>query len=403
MQVKKLIGFLLIAWFGELSAQITLEAAIDSALKNNLNLKNQRLLSEYKLKLRSTGTELPFTNLSAEIGQLNSPYIDTKLGLSQTFSFPSVYVGKKRMLYEEWNAMELSVSLSEAELRKNVSSLFSILLILKEKEKILLAADSLFTDFISSNSLRFENEMNQLERSSAELQRSSVRMQLSSVQSDIKMNSMQLQLLLNTKVPIEPAYRTLKIPLIHQQGLSDVEVHPLVKLQEQNINVERSGLAFERSRLLPEVNLGYYNLSFRGVASDNNIYNAHDRFSAIQLIVGLPLFYGAQKARINAAKIQVMMAENELQLAKIRIENETKALLMQHENLLAIIDQFEKSQLPSAKLIAQTATAKFIIGDISYGEWLVLHIQTVEIRSNYLDAIERLNENTISLNYMFSK
>jgi cobalt-zinc-cadmium resistance protein CzcA len=77
---------------------LTLNAAIDTALKNNLSLKNVKLRATYQEKLIGASAEIPATSVFAEAGQINSFYTDTKFGISQTINFPTVYARQKALL-----------------------------------------------------------------------------------------------------------------------------------------------------------------------------------------------------------------------------------------------------------------------------------------------------------------
>ena len=57
---------------------ITLQAAIDSALKNKLSVKNEKIRAAYQQKLIRTGEIIPPTNVFGEFGQMNSFYVDTR-------------------------------------------------------------------------------------------------------------------------------------------------------------------------------------------------------------------------------------------------------------------------------------------------------------------------------------
>ena len=143
----------------------SLKAAIDTALKNNLLVKNERLRTDYRQQLLKTGKSLPATNVYGEFGQMNSFYADTKLGVSQTISFPKVYASQKSLLTEEWKSSILNINVKEALLKKQVAQFFYSLLYLKKKEKLLQKNDSLFSEFLDKATQRFnKGESNVLER-----------------------------------------------------------------------------------------------------------------------------------------------------------------------------------------------------------------------------------------------
>jgi cobalt-zinc-cadmium resistance protein CzcA len=134
---------------------INLKTAIDTALKNNLQLKTEKQRSEYQQKLIKTAANIPLTNVLGEYGQINSIYSDNRFGVSQSFNFPTVYVKQKNLLTEEWKTAVLGVSMKEAELKKAVTQTFYMLLYLREKEKLLLKSDTIYAEFLKKTELRF--------------------------------------------------------------------------------------------------------------------------------------------------------------------------------------------------------------------------------------------------------
>ena len=401
---KSLLIFVLfsIGTFSLNAQSISLNEAIDIALKNNLTIKNQLLVAEYQNKLKGTAYDLPQGNVLAEIGQINSSYFDTKLSISQSFSFPSVYSNQKKLLTEQWNASVLLVSISELETKKAVSGVFYHLIILKEKEKMLLQANSLFTEFIAKANLRFEKgETTILEKTSAESQRGTIRLQLKMLQSDIEISQLQFQLLLNTTAKLEPKSEDFKVPL--SAIIGDVSNHPNIKLLEQQVVIANAIKQLEKSKLLPDITLGYFNQSIRGIGADDVLYNARNRFNGGQIGVGVPLFYKAQKARINAANEAVLIGENELEYSKLQLNSELQSALSKHKNNLEILSYFENTQLPNAALIYNIALQQFTAGEINYLEWTMLHNQALQIKSNYMDALKEFNDTGIQINFLINK
>ncbi|HLT86364.1 MAG TPA: CusA/CzcA family heavy metal efflux RND transporter, partial [Sphingobacterium sp.] len=143
--------------FQEINAQtpITLQQAIDTALVNNLSIKNERLRNEYHQKLIKSGTAIPVTDVFGEYGQTNGIYNDTRFGIFQTISFPTVYKRQKELLTEEWKSSLLSTDVQEAQLKKQVSQVFYTLVYLHHKRELLQKTDTLFAEFLNKATLRF--------------------------------------------------------------------------------------------------------------------------------------------------------------------------------------------------------------------------------------------------------
>ena len=62
----------------------------------------------------------------------------------------------------------------------------------------------------------------------------------------------------------------------------------------------------------------------------------------------------------------------------------------------------EEVALPNGLIIFETAQKQFINGDINYLEWAILVNQSIAIKSDYQDAILRLNESAINLSYLLN-
>ena len=388
----------------EAQKSISLKTAIDTALKNNLQVKNAKQKSDYQQKLIKTANTIPLTNVLGEYGQLNSIYTDNRFIVSQSFNFPTVYIKQKNLLTEEWKTALLGVTIKEAELKKTVTQTFYVLLYLREKEKLLLKSDTIYAQFLTKTALRFaKGESNILEKATAETQRGNIELQLKQLQQAKESVGIQLQLLLNTETNYTPDDVPFKIDNFSSSDSSLIVDHPLLKLLQQQQQISRVATQVEKSKLLPDINVGYNNTTFRGIGSDDVLYTTSTRFQAVQVGVGIPLFFGAQKARISASKVSQHIAENNYLQEKQIIQTQYKSMLSQYKNYFKTVIYFEQTAVKNAELINTTANKQFINGDINYLDWVMLTNQAITIKSNYIDAIKALNESIIELNYLTSK
>ena len=403
--VAVIILLFLCSGFGT-SAQdkITLQDGIDMAMRNNLSIKNEKLKSEYQEKLIKSSLTIPQANFSAEAGQINSAYTDTRFGISQSISFPTVYTNQKKLLNEEMKTAVLAIALREIELKRAVTQLFYTIILFREKEKLLVKADSIYAEFLSKTNLRLvKGESNILENTTAELQRGNIQLQLKALQQEIDLAKLQFQLLLNTEINYEPLATNAKIDFPISLDSSFVNQHPLLKVFQQQKLVATANTTLEKSRLLPNLSLGINSMSIRGTGADNITYSASTRFNSAQIGVGIPIFAGAQKARINASKVSETIADNNFQQQFQQLRNDYQNAFLQYQTNLHAVNYFENSGLKNANLIVATANKQFINGDINYLDWVVLINQSIAIQSNHLDAIKMLNESIISINYLTSK
>ena len=384
--------------------KIQLQAAIDSAIKNNLSIRNEVLTAEYEKKKTRTYASVPQANIMAEYGQINSIYKDNRIGISQSFNFPGVYGHQKKILDEEWKTALLNRSLKEVEIKKMVRQLFYTLLYLQEKEKLLLQNDTIYSGFLLKANARFtQGESNILEKKTAETQRGNIAIQLSELHQDIELMRLQFNLLLNTTANLTPESTSLKITSQADLDSSAVNQHPELKLIEQHKKIFLITEKLERSKLFPDLNIGYYSMTMKGNGADNITYGTVPRFNSIQVGIGVPLFFGAQSAKVKAAKIQQSIAENLYHNESLILQNQYKSFLVQYSTQRTTVNYFEITALPNATSILEIAKKQFTNGSINYMEWAMLTNQAISIQSGYLDAIKNLNETLIQIDYLLSK
>ena len=386
------------AGFG-LKAQtpINLQTAINTALENNRNLKNEKLKSEYSKALIKSANDIPQTGVTFDYGQINSAYNDMKFGVSQNIAFPTVYKKQKNVYTEEWKKSLLNVSLEEYELKKAVSLTFYNILYWKEKEKLLNEILKLYTDFSDKANLRLKaGESNILEKTTASSQKSAIEIQLKQLQQELAVLKIQFQWLLNTETDFIPEDSKSFANSLNEK-LAD---HPLLKIWEQQKNISAEQIALEKAKMLPGLQLAYNLNSFKGLGPDDKLYNATPQFHSVQVGVSLPIFSGGQKARIEAAKVAQSVSESELKNAEFNLQNQLKKAREIYQSNLEIVSKYESSDLKNADVITETAKRQFIGGEINYLEFVILVNQAVQLKNNYTDAVWKLNQSTIELEYL---
>lgn len=396
LAVLVVLGFL--SFSTQAQTPITLEAAIDTALKNNLLIKNEKLVSAYQQALTKTAKALPQTTVTAELGQINSVYFDTKVGIGQSFSFPKVYQTQQNLLNAEWQRSVLAINVREVDVRKQVAQVFYELVYLQQKKRLLQFADTLYTDFLKRAELRLaKGESNILEKATAETQLGQITTQLNQLQFDSEALQWQFQLLLNTTTIFTPTVLAFKLASPSQ--LLSLNEHPYLRWLRQQQLVAEASFQVEKARLLPNLSVLYNNGSIRGTGADNQAYTGFHRFQSVQLGVGIPIFAAAQKAQINSAKVQKLIAESNVQVGVQSLQTNYQTAKAQYQKFLNTVNYFENTALANAQLIMTTANQQLLAGNINYLEWVLLVNQATTVRNDYVEAVKNLNNAAIQLQY----
>lgn len=122
--------------------------------------------------------------------------------------------------------------------------------------------DSVYTSFLEKANLRFaKGETNILEKTTAETQRGQITIQLNQLKNDIDILQLQFQLLLNTTSLFTPTANNLKIDFTTSFDTSAISKHPTLRILQQQKEISIIKTQLEKSKLLPNLNIGYYNMS----------------------------------------------------------------------------------------------------------------------------------------------
>uniref|UniRef100_UPI003F72DE67 TolC family protein n=1 Tax=Dyadobacter sp. TaxID=1914288 RepID=UPI003F72DE67 len=380
--------------------KIDLKTAQELALANNQNLKTEKLRTQYQKALLKTAVVLPQTAVQVEAGQINSFYTDTRFNITQSLSLPVVYARQKTLLQSELSASVLNVAVRENELRRNVAHVFYMFLYQKRKEALLISLDSLYAGFYQRANERFEKgESDILEKTTVETQLADIRMQRQQLESDLNLSKLQFQLLLNAPDNPEPELRDNLYNPVAVPDSINIQNHPQMRYLSQQQQIAAATIDVEKAKLLPQINVGYNNMSMRGTGADEKTYSSSQRFQSGQIGVGIPIFAGSQKARINSARINQDISRQSYQAGAQMLKSQYLSALTEYRKFLTAVQYYETSGLKNAALITATANQQLAGGSINYLQWVQLIGHATSIRSLYLDAVMNLNSKAIDLNY----
>lgn len=402
-KILKIITFLLFG-IGFSQIPISLEKAIDKAFKNNLNLKSGALKINYQEKMKNSAVVIDPLNISAEIGQMNSFYVDNKFSVSQTIRLPKFYNAQKTVLMEEYKNSLLHLDLQKWQLKKEISLVYNELNYFNEKKKLLKKADSIFTQYFNRADLRLKKgESNLLEKATAENLRSQAEMQLKSLEKDREISIQKLSFLINDGTFYQN--ENAKYGILNLENLNaEYAGNPLILKQlEQEKNIQNAKLLAEKAKLSPSLNLGVNSMTMKGNGADEKYYNATHRFQSGFVGVGIPVFNSAQKSVIEAQKVNQQIAENNYQLGLVNLKNQYLQNLGQFQKLNNEISYYQKTGLQNSESILKTANNQYFNGEINYLEWTLLVTQAFEIQNKYIDRLKETNDKIIEINSLKSE
>ncbi|WP_317169161.1 TolC family protein [Mucilaginibacter humi] len=194
-----------------------------------------------------------------------------------------------------------------------------------------------------------------------------MQMQLHQLIEDVAVLQLQFQLLLNSSGKLTPDSSDYKLTVVSATDTLNLKEHPVIKLIAQQQKIADAALRLEKSRLLPDLSVGYNNTSIKGLGADDKLYNGSNRFNSVQVGVGIPIFAGAQKAGVNSARVNKQIAENNYAMEAQHMASAYQSAILQYRKYLQAVAYFESTPLKNAALITTTANQQIAGGNINYG------------------------------------
>ncbi|MFT6867065.1 MAG: cobalt-zinc-cadmium resistance protein CzcA [Cyclobacteriaceae bacterium] len=386
----------------------SLEAAIQIAIANNPGLRAADLQTQQEEVLKGASWNLPKTNLSLIHGQYNSIYSnDNQFNISQSFAFPTVYAHQNQLANARIEASEWIRTASQNELVSQVKTTWYTLWLEKSKRDLLLQQDSIYEQFVRAANLRYKTgESNLLEKATAESQVAEIKLLLTQNESEIEIYQTMLKTLLNVASVVDIAVDSMQARKLNLSLESaDVSNNPTLAWFRQQIDVVEKEKSVERSRLMPDLTLGYFNQSLNGPNQDRNgdpvNFNSGDRFTGFQVGVAIPIFGAkSQSSAIKASELKRLESEARLKATSNELEGRLQSLIQQYQKFMFSLEYYKMNVLPQAELILMQAQKGFDSGNIGYLEYTQGLNRAISIRFNYLDILNQYNQTIIQIEFI---
>jgi len=381
---------------------MTLQQAIDTALKNNSSIRAANYSVDLQKALRRSAVNIDKTNIILSQGQINSINYDNNLNISQRFEYPTVYTNQLKLAEARIKGSQSQVEVNRLNLANNVKSTYYQLVYFINKRALFAVQDTLYNNLVRASTVRYRTgESTLLEKTTSEAQSLELKNRMQQNEIDILITQQQLQVLLNTKENITAsdtsiAKREIQLPT----DSSVIANNPILKYLQQQIEINSRETDVQKAKRLPDFVVGYTNQSFRGIQNVNGVnekFTGLDRFNSFQIGVAIPLLPGGSKSKIAAAKINERIAQENLAYEQTNLTGQLNTLLHQYYKHKSAIDYYEKTGLPQAELIIKNAEKGFRAGELTYIQYQQSLATALKIKTDYIESIYQYNQSTLAI------
>ncbi|WP_295118068.1 CusA/CzcA family heavy metal efflux RND transporter [uncultured Chitinophaga sp.] len=380
--------------------RVSLQQAVDKALQQHPGVKARELAVKREEVLKGAVADFSKTELNAQIGQNNSIKQDQLFSISQTIPFPSTIGANNRYNKERIKGEQDALQLTKTALAYEVKKAYLQLQYLHAQQRLLFFQDSLYQQFVTIAALKVKTgESAKLESLTAETQRMESRNALQNLEAEKLVWYRQLAGLLQEKDKFVIADTTFTA-LNWQNSDDSLLNNPQMLWQQQQVKIAAAGLRAEKTKVLPDITLGYFNQSLIGYQNTDGVdqyYDGGRRFQGVQFGLSVPLWWKPYAARSKAAAIyQQAEVQRSVQLQTqlaVQWQQDYETLLKQQRQL----SYYDKAALPQARLMIAQAQLAYREGEIGYMQFWQHLQQSVTIERNYLDALLQHNQAVLAL------
>ena len=252
--------------------------------------------------------------------------------------------------------------------------------------------DSLARRFDYASKVQYEmGEIDKLNRLVAETKAMQIKNMLNENLADIGIAENELKILLNTDqefLPPEDALIRLNVSISGDSAW--ISANPAMRALNQQINVLEASVKNEKMKAFPDLKVGYFNQSIDHTKG----------FQGWQVAVKVPLWYWSYDGNIQASKIQQEIAQNTLDYEQKSLYLRMQQMQQRIEKYRGSVNFYEEAALAQSDQLILVANMSYYEGEIGYIEYINNVRDAIQIKLEYLDALNNYNQTVIEIEYL---
>ena len=382
--------------------KMTLQQCFQLADRQNLALQSGRKAVEKAQVMQATAWNLDKTEIAFSQNPASSGDTDNGLTFSQSIEFPTVYTARRGQLKAETQAEKSRLNVTSQQLRLEIANVYYAMLYQTHRLQILQQQDSVIQRYCDVAAKRYRaGEARQLEFLSADRMRNDNRLEMAKVKNEAENLQTALMALLNTTKPVVPAADNLVISqsspmnaVFNYQRTADAQYQKdRISALDQEVKCAKTGYAPSlslalRSQLLID-SWDPYHINRQRFTEGN--------FFGFEVTVGVPLFYGATKAKVKAAQKDREVAQLAMQQEQREKERDYKQGYNRLQNAIKRMEYYSGENMAKAKDIERLSTLEYENGEISYVEYASALQEAIDMRLKQAEVVNEYNEAVLAL------
>jgi cobalt-zinc-cadmium resistance protein CzcA len=374
----------------------TAENALEIALKNNPEFKNNQLQIDLAKASKNEGLNIPATSFSYQKGQINSYLSDQYIEINQSLGSILTHIQTLRRNQLLIAARQTENVLLERQQALNVSSAYNKWMfsnaVLELYEKDIL----LYEKYIQIAQRKYDlGEIDFLEKTMMESSWLKLKQEMLAVGNLNNKSKNDLKTLLYITSDIHngsESYREMEL-----QENPDSLKFQLIELAEIYYNLKtdlaRQNLKIETSAFFPELSAGYFNQHINNVSG----------FEGWQVGLSFPILGFQQSSKIKQARIIEEIVNNQNMSDLKGFEFAVDNLILSLYNAKSLLNYYRENGINQSDLILSVSQNRYSKGDINYLEFLQALTEARNLKKAYAETLFEYNEALLNLKYFVPK
>lgn len=375
--------------------KVSLQECINMALEKNPQMQVANKSVERAKALQGTAWEIDKTELSLSQDPTSGGSPDNALSLSQSIEFPTYYIARHKQLKAETQAERSKAAVVRLSLENDVKAAYYQAVYQAERLRVLESQDSLLAQYRTLAEKRYKaGETRQLELLSAERLQRENKMEVLAAHNELETALLLLSRLVGSVETVEPKEDSL-LPLDWKQASYNYSQTPdgqysadRLKASEQAVRVAKNGFS-------PSLSLSLRNQlvisSWNPYDQDRSRFDGGN-FMGFEVGVGIPLFYGATRAKVKAARKEREMIALEIkEQEQLRQQEYLSALNRMNAAYVRYTYYNEEGRERSDKM-AEQGLLEYSQGEISYLEYMNVLQESIDLRLKRASALNDYNQ-----------
>ena len=370
------------------------------AMKESYQIKVAEKSVERAKNLQGTAWDVDKTEVALSQDPSSGGNTDNALSVSQGIEFPTVYIARHKQLKAETQMERSRLNVIKQDLTSEVRSAYHQLVYENEVLHLLQRQDSILDRYIATATSKMKaGETRKLEQLAAERMHRENELEIASAMSNIEGRQLQLASLINSAETITPADHSLQPLDFVQKGFNYGQT-PDGQLAQDRITVADKAVSVAKNGYAPNLSLALRN---QLVISSWNPYNVdrsrfkEGNFFGFEVGVGVPLFYGATKAKVKAAKRDREIAELEMKQEQQAKQREYQAALSKCNSTFVRMKYYQEEGAEKDKELERLSGLEYENGEISYIEYMEALKNCTDFHMKKAAAINDYNQSVIAL------